>query len=59
MADWGCVFSFFQSIHVRIDTNFDISISLRPMTIKFGKQVYLEDSTEMRLIEQMLVTSSC
>ena len=28
------------------------------MTTKFGKQVHLEDSTQMKLINQMLETSS-
>ena len=30
LADQGSEFSFFQSIHVRIDTIIDISISIRP-----------------------------
>ena len=42
MADRGGEFSFFQSILVRID----ISISIRPMTTKFGKQVHLQDLTK-------------
>ena len=46
MADRGGEFSFFQGIHVRID----ISISVRPMITKFGKQVHLQDLTQMRLI---------
>ena len=40
VADWGSEFSFFQAIHVTIDI-IDISISIRPMTIKFGKQVHI------------------
>ena len=31
MADWGCEFSFFQGIHVRIGIRIDTSISIRPM----------------------------
>ena len=46
MADRGGEFRFFQGIHVRID----ISISVRPMITKFGKQVHLQDLTQMRLI---------
>ena len=37
MVDRCDEFSFFQDIHVRIDISIDISISIRPMTIKFGK----------------------
>ena len=33
--------SFLQGIHVRIGTRIDISISMRPMITKFGKQVPL------------------
>ena len=39
MAELGGRFNFFRSIHVRIDIRIDISISRRPMTTKFGKQV--------------------
>ena len=41
--------SFFQSIHVGIDKRIDMSISIRPMTTKFGKQARLQDLTQMRL----------
>ena len=60
MADWDCEFNFFQGIHVKIDIRIDISISIRPMTIKFGRQIHLEQKelTQMRLIKQVLVTSS-
>ena len=57
MADQGREFSFFQDIHVRIDIRSDISISIRPMTTKCGKQVHLQDLTQMRLIKQVLMTS--
>ena len=46
--DRGGEFSFFQGMLVRID----ISISIRPMITKFGKQVYMQDLTRMRLIKQ-------
>ena len=49
-------FSFFQVIHVRIDIRINISISIGPMITKFGKQVYLQDLIQMRLIKQVLVT---
>ena len=56
MADRGGEFRFFQGIHVRIDIRIDISISIRHMTTNFGKQVHLQDLTQMRLIKQVLVT---
>ena len=43
MPDQGREFRFFQGIHVRIDIRIDISISLRPMITRFGKQVHLQD----------------
>ena len=33
---------FFQVLHAKIDIRIDISISIRSMTTKFGKQVHLE-----------------
>ena len=51
MVDWGGEFSIFQGIHVRFDIRIDISISVRPMITKFGKQVHLQDLTHMRLIK--------
>ena len=57
MTDRSGEFGFFQGIHVRIDIRIDISISIRPMTTKFGKQVHLQDLTQMRLIKQVLLTS--
>ena len=57
MAHRGSEFNFFQDIYVRIDIRIDISISIRPMTTKFDKQVYLQDLPQMRLIKQVLVRS--
>ena len=57
MADRGGEFSFFQGFHEKIDIRIDISISIKPMTTRFGKQVHLQDLTQMKLIKQMLVTS--
>ena len=54
MADPGAEFSFFQGIRVRID----IFIFKRPMRTKFGMKIYLEKLTQMKLIKQVLVTSS-
>ena len=51
MADRGGEFSFF---HVKID----ISISVKPITNKFGKQVHLEKLTQIRLVKHELMTSS-
>ena len=56
MVDRGGEFSFFQGIHVRIDIKTDISISIRPMITKFGKQVHLQDLTQMKVNRQVLVT---
>ena len=49
---------FFQVLHAKIDIRIDISISIRSMTTKFGKQVHLEQLSQIRLIKQVLVTSS-
>ena len=43
MADKDGESSFFRGIHERIDIRIDISIPIRPMIIKFGKQVHLEE----------------
>ena len=51
MADRGGEFSFFQDIYVRTDIRIDISISIRFMTTKFGKQVHVGELTQMSLIE--------
>ena len=57
MADRDGEFSFFQGIHIRIDIRIDISISITPMITKSGKQVHLQDLTQMKSIKQVLVTS--
>ena len=41
MTDQISGLSFLQGIHVKIDVRIDISISIRPMITKFGKQVLL------------------
>ena len=43
MADEGGEFSSFQGSHVRTCIRIDISISIRPMITKFGKQVHIQD----------------
>ena len=58
MADRGGELSFLWGIHVRINIRSEISISVIPMTLRFGKQVRLEDSTQMKLTKQLLTTSS-
>ena len=40
MADQGDEFRFLRDNHLRIDMRIDISISVRPITIKFGKQTH-------------------
>ena len=54
MADLGGEFRFFQGILERIDMRIDISVSIRPMTTKFGEQLHLQDLTQMRLILTLL-----
>ena len=51
MGDRGGEFSFFQGNHVRTGIRIDISISIRPVITKYGKQVHLEDLTWMGLIK--------
>ena len=58
MADQDGEFSFFQGIHVRTDMRIDTSISIKPMITKFGWEVHLGELTQMRIINQVLVTSS-
>ena len=58
IVDGGGEFSFFQSIYVRTDIITDSSISVRPMTTKFGKQIHLGKLTETIPIKQVLVKSS-
>ena len=58
MADWGVDLGFFQDIHPRIDIRIDISIFKRPMISKFVEQLRLQDLAQMRLIKQLLLTSS-
>ena len=48
MADRGSEFSFFSGIHVRTEIRIGISIFIRPMTTKFGKEVHLEELTRVR-----------
>ena len=55
MVDGDGNFSFSRVIHIRMDIRIDISISIRPMTTKFGKQVHLEELTQIELIKQVLV----
>ena len=57
MTDRGGEFSFFWGIQLTIDIRIDISIFIRSMTTKFGKEQHLEELTQMRLIKQMLVNS--
>ena len=55
MTDRGGEFTFFQGSQVIFNIRTDISISIKPIT-KFGKQVHLQDLTQIRLIKQVLVT---
>ena len=59
MVERDVEFSFFQGIHVRTDIRIGISISIRTCDYtKFGKEVHAGDLTQIRLIKQVLVTSS-
>ena len=58
MVDLGGKFSFPWGMNVRIDIRIDISISIWPMTTKFNNQVHLEELTQVRLMKQVLKTSS-
>lgn len=50
MADRDGEFNAFWDNHVRIDIRLDIFNLIKPMTIKFGKQIHLVDLTQTRLI---------
>ena len=56
MPDRGGEFSSLQDILVRTDIRIDISISIRFMITKFGKEVHLQDLTQVRLIKHVLLT---
>ena len=51
MAHRGGNVSISQDFHIRIDVRIDISISIRPLTTKFGNQVHLQHLTQIRLIK--------
>ena len=59
MAYRGGESSFFQGIHVRIHLRIEISISTRPETTEFDKKLHVQELTQIRPIEQVLVTSLC
>ena len=50
---------FLAFFSIRTDLRIDISISVRPKVTIFSKQVHLHEFTQIRLIKQVLVTSSC
>ena len=50
--------TFSEETQVRIVIRIDISISIKHITTQFGKQVHLQELTEMRLIKQVMVSSS-
>ena len=51
----GASLTFSKSIYVRTDIRIDISISMKHITTKFDKQVYLEVLPQIRLIKQVVV----
>ena len=58
MADRGAEFSFLLGIYVRTGIRIGISMSIKPMITKLGKQVHLQELTQMKVIKWILVTSS-
>ena len=44
--------------YVRTVIGYNIYISISPMTTEFGRQVHLQELTQIRLIKQVLMTSS-
>ena len=47
MADRGCDFSIFEGIHVRFDTRYDMSISVRSLTPDLAsRHIYRINSNE-------------
>lgn len=57
IADRGSEFSFSKMFILQI-LRFDISISIRPGTTKFGQQLHLDELTHLTLIKQLSVVSS-
>ena len=55
MADGGGEFSFLRGNHARTDIEIDFSISIGPVTTKFGKQIHLDYLSQIILIKQKLV----
>ena len=53
MVDGGNEFSLFLRLYIRIE----ISVSIGPVIIKFGKQVDLQNLTHLKAIKQLIVTS--
>ena len=47
--------SAFSKVSMQELIRIDISLSIRPVITKFGKQVHLQDFTQLRLIKQVLV----
>ena len=58
MVDQGGESSFFPDIHESIDIRIDISISVRLMTTKCGKQVHLQDLNQMKLITPCQISTN-
>ena len=54
----GGELSFFHVVHLTIATRTDISISLRVMITKFGKQVHQQELSQVEIIKQVLMKSS-
>ena len=54
----GGELSFFHFVHLTIATRTDISISLRVMITKFGKQVHQQELSQVEIIKQVLMKSS-
>ena len=55
MSERSAEFSSFQDVHVRTDKRIDITISIRPMVIKFARQVHLQNLTQVRVIKHVML----
>ena len=52
MSERSAEFSSFQDVQ---DRRIDITISIRPMVIKFARQVHLQNLIQMRVIKHVML----
>ena len=58
MEDRGGEFTFIQGIHLRTDIRIDISISIIPITTKFGKDGHLQEETNQAGAREVITSRS-